>query len=139
MTIALDTNILVSLINRADPLNEAVGRVLDSLSEERLVVCGAVYAELLAFRRRTESFVDVFLSETRIDIDWTVGESIWRVAGHTFSKYADRRRKAKTGHPRRILTDFLIGAHAIENSYPLFTLDEGHYRTAFPKLKLIRV
>jgi len=138
MTAAIDTNVLVSLINRADPLNVEVERALDSFSTERLVVCAAVYAELLAFRGTTRSSVDNFLAVTRIDVDWDVNEPIWRSAGKAFSEYAARRRKARSGQPRRILTDFVIGAHANENSYSLITLDHKIFRSAFPKLKLIR-
>ena len=39
--------------------------------------------------------------------------------------------------PRRILADFLIGAHALDRGASLATMDEEHYRTAFPKLDLI--
>ena len=37
----------------------------------------------------------------------------WRVAGKAFQKYASRRQKQQAGRPRRILADFLIGAHAL--------------------------
>jgi predicted nucleic acid-binding protein len=37
--------------------------------------------------------------------------------------------------PRRILADFLIGAHALVNGYKL-TLDAGTYRVSFAKLGL---
>lgn len=126
-------------MNRADPLNEAVEQVLDGFSNERLLVCGAVYAELMAFRGRTEPSLNKFLSATRIDIDWAVNEAVWRSAGQAFSKYAGRRRKGKAGQPRRILTDFLIGSHAYENGYSLLTLDNKIFRSAFPKLKLVTV
>jgi predicted nucleic acid-binding protein len=38
--------------------------------------------------------------------------------------------------PRRILADFLIGAHAVVSGYKLLTLDAGIYQTSFPKLKI---
>ena len=72
-------------------------------------------------------------------IDWTTDESIWRVAGKAFQKYANRRQKQKVGSPRRILADFLIGAHAVEKGYGLLTLDYGIYRAAFPKLQIVKV
>lgn len=40
-------------------------------------------------------------------------------------------------HPRRILADFLIGAHALTNGYALLTLDKSGFRSAFPALKLL--
>ncbi|HXQ32981.1 MAG TPA: PIN domain-containing protein [Anaerolineales bacterium] len=105
----------------------------------KLIICGAVFAELLAFPRRTETFLNQFLNDTGIVVDWAIDESIWRAAGKSFQKYAARRRKQRAGQPRRILTDFLIGAHAHENGYSLLTLDEGMYRTAFPKLHIIKI
>lgn len=66
-------------------------------------------------------------------------ESVWRTTGKSFQKYASRRRKQRAGQPRRILADFLIGAHALEKGYSLLTLNEGLYRAAFPKLHIVRV
>jgi len=57
-------------------------------------------------------------------------ESCW--AG--VPRYAERRRKQRDSGTRRILADFLIGAHADARGFRLLTLDERIYRTAFPKL-----
>jgi hypothetical protein len=99
-----------------------------------MVIAGPVYAELLAGPSRTEEFLDRFLAETGIAIDWAMEETIWRLAGVRFQQYARRRRSA----PRRILADFLIGAHAVRNASALLTLDSGLYRIAFPELELLR-
>jgi hypothetical protein len=72
-------------------------------------------------------------------VDWSMDESVWRAAGKSFQKYATRRRKQRSGQPRRILADFLIGAHALEKGYSLLTLDDGIYRAAFPKLHIVKV
>jgi predicted nucleic acid-binding protein len=66
-------------------------------------------------------------------------EAFWRAAGQAFQKYAARRREKPASGPRRILDDFLIGAHASERGYRLLTLDDRLYRAAFPSLALIRV
>ena len=140
MISAIDTNVLVALWDRDDSLNLAAQAALDAaFASGKLVICGAVFAELLAFPRRTESFLSQFLNDTGIAVDWSVDESIWRTAGKSFQKYADRRRKQRAGQPRRILTDFLIGAHAFEKGYSLLTLDEGIYRAAFPKLHIVKI
>jgi len=41
--------------------------------------------------------------------------------------------------PRRILADFLIGAHATVNGYKLLTMDAGVYRAGFPRLAVVEV
>jgi hypothetical protein len=140
MITAIDTNVLVALWDRDDTLNSAAQLALDAaFARGKLVISGAVFAELLAFPRRTETFLDRFLKDTGIAVDWTTDESLWRVAGKAFQKYANRRRKQATGSPRRVLADFLIGAHALERGYSLLTLDTHIYRAAFPKLQIVKV
>ena len=140
MITAIDTNVLVALWDRDEALNSAAQAALDAgFARGKLVISGAVFAELLAFPRRTESFIDEFLKETGIAVDWATDEFIWRVAGKAFQSYANRRRKQQPDVVRRLLADFLIGAHALERGYGLLTLDAGIYRAAFPKLRIVRV
>jgi predicted nucleic acid-binding protein len=140
MISAIDTNVLVALWDRDDTLNSTAQAALDTaFARGKLVISGAVYAELLAFPRRTEAFLNQFLHDTEIAVDWTIDEAVWRTAAKSFQKYANRRRKQRAGQLRRILADFLIGAHALENGYSLVTLDQGIYRAAFPKLHIVRI
>ncbi|HBB97329.1 MAG TPA: DNA-binding protein [Blastocatellia bacterium] len=139
MITAIDTNVLVALWDRDDALNSIAQTALDSaLARGRLVISGVVFAELLAFPRRTEGFIDQFLSDTGIAVEWAMSESIWRAAGRAFQSYIKRRHRGTIGS-RRLLADFLIGAHAFEKSYNLLTLDYGIYRAAFPKLAIVRI
>ena len=50
-----------------------------------------------------------------------------------------RRKQQGDSGPRRILADFVIGAHAMHLASALLTLDRGLYRVAFPKLKILTV
>ncbi len=59
---------------------------------------------------------DPFFRETGISIDWALDESVWRTADRAFQGYTARRRKQRDAGPRRILADFLIGAHALEKA-----------------------
>ena len=140
MTIAIDTNALVALWTDENALNLAAQKALDEArSRGGLVVSGAVYAELLAEPECKEEFVDRFFAEVGIAVEWGFSGRIWRSAGEAFRMYAERRRKQKGAEPRRILADFLIGAHALVSGYKLLTLDERTRRTAFPRLAVIRV
>jgi predicted nucleic acid-binding protein len=113
----------------------AVQTALESaFSRGNVNVAGAVFAELLAGPGRTESFVAGFFDDAGIAVDWDLGEAIWRSAGRAFRDYADRRRKHGALGPRRLLADFVVGAHATVHGYRLLTLDERLYRAAFPKL-----
>jgi predicted nucleic acid-binding protein len=137
MTTAIDTNVIVALWNEDDIQNLAAQRALEETQGRGgLVICGAVYAELLAAPARTEAFVDGFCEETGIAVEWELGERVWRAAGMAFQSYAARRRKQREAEPRRILTDFLIGAHALVGGYKLLTLDGRTYQASFPRLAI---
>jgi predicted nucleic acid-binding protein len=69
-------------------------------------------------------------------VEWELGERVWRAAGAAFQSYAGRRQKQKGAEARRILADFLIGAHALVNGYKLLTLDASVYQASFPRLAI---
>jgi predicted nucleic acid-binding protein len=81
--------------------------------------------------------LDEFLSTTGISTDFDIEEEVWRVAGHRFAKHAARRRATRGGHPRRLVADFVIGAHALLRADRLLTLDTSIYKQDFPELKII--
>jgi predicted nucleic acid-binding protein len=135
MTTAVDSNVLIALWNEDDSLNALARSALDATLERgNLVIAAPVFAELLAAPSRTESFLDSFCRETGIAVDWNLGQPVWRAAGRAFQQYAARRKKQRDSGPRRILADFLIGAHAMQNGFRLLTLDDRLYRAAFPQL-----
>jgi predicted nucleic acid-binding protein len=135
MTTAIDTNVIVALWANDPGLNLAAETALEaSFRRGSLVVAAPVFAELIAAPGRTEEFVNSFLEENGIPIDWDLNEPIWRSAGRAFQAYAERRRRQRDHATRRLLADFLIGAHADIRGYRLLSLDERLYRAAFPTL-----
>ena len=137
MTTAIDTNVVVALWDKDPTLSLAAQTALEAaFNRGNLVVSAPVFAELIAAPGRTETFVTSFLEETGIAIDWDLGEAVWRSAGRAFQGYAERRRRQRDKGGRRILADFLIGAHAQTRSYRLLTLDERLYKVAFPSLTI---
>jgi predicted nucleic acid-binding protein len=138
MTISIDTNVLIALWNEDDSLNSAARAALDSaLARGSLVIAAPVYSELLAAPSRTEAFLDTFCRETGIAVDWSLSEAVWRMAGRAYQQYVARRKRQGELGPRRILADFLIGAHALNNGFRLLTLDDRLYRAAFPRLMIL--
>lgn len=127
--ICLDTNAILALRFQEDSA-EAVARFLDSVPQ--MVVCGPVVAELMPRDPQAEEW----LSETGIGVDWTLGRAVWRKVGDLHREYAARRRRSGGGMPRRILTDYLIGAHAEISGLPLFTLNPSDY-VPFNDLKIL--
>ena len=140
MTTAVDTNVIVALWDRDKALSSAAQAGLDSALERgSLVISAPVFAELMAAPGRSESFLASFCKDTGIVVEWHLEELVWRTAGQAFQAYAGRRRKQRESSPRRILADFLIGAHALRRGYHLLTLDDHLYRAAFPDLSLVRI
>ena len=137
MRTAIDTNILSALWS-GEPLASAVSEVLDQAATDGgLVVSAVVYAELLAHPKAKLDFVDGFLSSTGISIDFDLGEPVWREASIRFSKYANRRRASRGGRAKRLLADFIVGAHALLSADRLLTLDRSRYSRDFPELQQI--
>jgi hypothetical protein len=137
MTTAIDTNVIIALWDRDDAVSTAAQSALDAaLRRGALVVAAPVFAELLAAPGRDETFLDAFFRDTGITVDWNLDETVWRTAGRAFQKYTARRRRQHDSGPRRILADFLIGAHAFERGCSLLTFDDRLYRSAFPDLRI---
>jgi len=137
MTTAIDTNVIVALWDPNELLSSVANSALyAALGRGRLVISAPVFAELMAVPRRSEAFLDGFLHDTSISVDWNLDESIWRTAGRAFQAYGVRRRRNRDAGPRRILADFVIGAHALKRDCRFLTLDEGLYRAAFPQLDI---
>jgi predicted nucleic acid-binding protein len=138
MTISIDTNVISALWNNDDKFNTVAAKILGRIhSQGKLVVSGPVYSELIAGPLKDENVLDDFFADAGIAIEWTLGEEIWREAGRAYRGYVLRRNRSSKQSPRRILADFLIGAHALVRGYTLLTLDGEHYRAAFPTLTIV--
>lgn len=161
MITAIDTNVLSWLLFSRDAEKAyAVSAALQARkSRGGLILCGLVYAELLALGKPDE--VRAKLREMRIDVDPVFGDDILETAGAAWGQYARNRQQAggrgryrcecggentwtckqcgkPLDGPKRVLADFLIGAHALHRAKVLLTYDRGVYMTYFPKLPLIK-
>src|SRR6266540_4249231 len=139
MTTAIDTNVFADLWSGASELSAPARMALERASSRgALVIAPAVYAELIALPRRDPAAVDRFLRDTRIGIDWNLDEAVWRTAALAYRGYSERRRRDRgSSQPRRILADFIIGAHALHIATALLTSDRNIYQAAFPSLTIV--
>ena len=94
------------------------------------------YAELLAAPGNTQDHLASLLQRGQIQVDWDTSETVWRMSGQAYGAYARRRAKSGGGPPRRILADFLIGAHASTTADRLLARDRGFYRSYFAGLEV---
>jgi predicted nucleic acid-binding protein len=137
MKTAVDTNVFVALFSGdADASVAAQAALEEARAGGPLGISPAVYAELVA--GRDEAFVERFLSEKDIEVDWGQNREVWGTAGARYGEYArDRRKQKGDPGPRRILADFLIGAHAVHCAKALLTSDSSIYGTYFSELKVL--
>ncbi|GAA5532149.1 type II toxin-antitoxin system VapC family toxin [Deinococcus aluminii] len=137
MISALDTNVLAAVMY-SEPTAERISQHLQLLRlSGDLLICGPVYAELSAGPQVTPLRLDHFLNDVNVHVDWRLDEAVWRSSGAAFATYAARRRASGGGSPRRVLADFVIGAHALSRGAQLVTLDAQHYAACFPELHVV--
>lgn len=138
MTTSIDSNVIGALWNSQDAGNlDAMKMLGQTRKQGNLVVIGPVYSELMAGPLRDVAAMDEFFAQAGIAIEWVLGEDVWREAGKAYRGYSLRRLRSGGGLPRRLLVDFVVGAHALLSGYTLLTLDRRLYAAAFPKLKII--
>ncbi|MEX2260870.1 MAG: type II toxin-antitoxin system VapC family toxin [Bryobacteraceae bacterium] len=137
MRTAIDTNVISALWSREPGAAEMAKLLGQAQNEGGLVISAPVYVELLAHPKASANFVDRFLVETSVTTDFNFSEAIWREAARAFADHSGRRRKGTRNSPKRLLADFLIGAHAFLEADRLLTLDPSRYQADFPGLQLI--
>lgn len=137
MRTALDTNVFSALWSKESISTRVAEKLVESKSSGAVIVSAAVYAELLAHPTFPEASINAFLSETGIAVDFSFSTVVWLEAGRRYARYAARRRRASAQEPKRMLADFMIGAHAVSEADRFMTLDPDRYRRDFPELRLV--
>ncbi len=137
MRTAIDTNVLSALWSK-EPLASDIARNLgNAKADGGLVVSAPVYVELQAYPKATESFVNDFLADTGIAVDFESQQPVWVEVGRRFARYAKRRRQSAHQVPKRLLADFIIGSHALAHADRFMTLDPKRYERDFPEAYII--
>ena len=125
----VDTNVLIDIINDDPQFAEASTEMLGRCAESGiLVVNPVIYGEVGAICDSLEE-LDSLLPRELFRRDDLIWEATF-LAGQAFRRY----RKNK-GQKKRVLANFLIGAHASVAGFGLISRDNG-YRKYF-KLELL--
>jgi predicted nucleic acid-binding protein len=122
------------------------------LAKGRLVICEIVYAEL-ASQFLSAQDLNRFLAETGIRLVNSNEKALY-IAGEKWVEYSKKKspmqcfhcgRHLKLSCPhcasviltrQRVLSDFIIGAHALVHADILLSRDRGVYKTYFNELKI---
>jgi predicted nucleic acid-binding protein len=134
---AIDTNVLSAIWSRernAQSLSESLAHLM---RQGTLRIAPVVLSELLAYPGATETFIRNFLTDTMIKIDFELDQQVWLEAGRRFAQHVVRRRAAASHEPKRLLPDYIVGAHALLHADQLMTLDSSRFKRDFPELRLL--
>lgn len=131
MITAVDTNVLIDVYFRSESFGErSLERLVNAYDNGAVVISNVVYAELAA-AIPNRSDLERALAASNVTTS-NLNEAIAFEAGLRWREYRQR------GGPRsRIITDFLIGAHALITADGFLTRDRGFYRTYFPELSTV--
>jgi predicted nucleic acid-binding protein len=154
MITAVDTNILLDILIPDEAFLESSKELLDRhISKGQLIICELVYAELSS-QFLDEQELRSFIAGTGIRLVPS-DQRVLDLAGRTWRAYR-RNRKALLQCPscgksiavacpscnsvltirQHIISDFLIGAHALHNAEILLTRDRGFYKAYFKGLRI---
>ena len=125
----VDTNVLIDIIHDDPKFAEASTQALERCAESGILVINPViYGEVGAICDSLEE-LDSLLPQELFRRDDLIWESSF-LAGQAFRRY----RKNK-GQKKRVLADFLIGAHASVAGFGLISRDAGYQK--YFKLELL--
>ena len=154
MVSAVDTNILLDIL-LPDPrfLEPSKELLRKAVLGGKVIISEIVYAELSAQFSRQEE-LDAFLGDMGIIVQPS-NRAALREAARAWLRYIRRRGKELLCHKcgfrklvkcercreiistrQHIISDFLVGGHALVLADTLLTRDRGFYRTYFTELKL---
>jgi hypothetical protein len=154
MITAIDTNILLDILIPDAEFAQNSKELIDAYHEKgQLMICEIVYSELSS-QFPSDIELKSFMNETYIRLVNSDGR-VLALAGEKWKQYT-RGRSDKLQCPscgmkvsvrcpkchkdilfrQHIISDFIIGAHALVNADLLLTRDRGFYRTYFPDLKI---
>jgi predicted nucleic acid-binding protein len=130
MRTALDSSVILDVLTNDKKWADASQQALtEAISLGSLVIGECVLAEITPALDSGD--ISTFLGEWGIQFLPT-SQAAAVLAGEMYRTYLKRKGKAK-----RVLPDFLIGAHAQHHSDRLLARDRGYYRDYFSGLLLI--
>jgi predicted nucleic acid-binding protein len=134
MRTAIDSSVILDVL-AADPqhADRSEAALRRCAAEGALIVGECVVAEIAPVLGGREPELRELLRDWSVEFVPSTEESA-ALAGAMFATYLGRRRPAGL---RRVVPDFLIGAHAAVLADRLLARDRGYYRDYFKRLALL--
>jgi predicted nucleic acid-binding protein len=133
MSWAVDTCVLIDLLENDPTFGETSADLLEKSSRDGLVICPVTMVELAPAFDGSLGTQKHFLEQVGIDFTegWTLADT--ECAHRAWHAYIQARRASDA--PKRPIADLLIGAFACRHQ-GLITRNPTDFRRWFPKLKL---
>jgi predicted nucleic acid-binding protein len=129
--ILVDSSVVLDLVLNDPNWGTWSQAALDNAgADNQFVINDIIYAEV-SIGYQSVAELDIAISALGLQIAPIPKEALFR-AGKAFRKY-----KARAGTKTGVLPDFLIGAHAAVEGWPLLTRDPTRVRSHFPTVELI--
>lgn len=131
MITAIDTSVLIDIFGADPKFGYASAEALRTcIKEGTICACEVVWTETAAIFDNRDNFLEAMQK---------LGMEYSELEQETSLIAADmwRRYRKSGGKRERVVADFLIGAHAMNQCDRLLTRDRGFYRDYYTKLKVV--
>ena len=130
--IAIDSSALLDVLTDDPVFGEVSSAKLQSaLERDDVVICDVVLAEIATKIEPVDDLLDA-LAELRVNFSGTSEQAALR-AGIMQRRFRERGGRRN----ERMVSDFIVGAHALLQCNALITRNQGFFRDYFKGLKII--
>jgi len=131
MISAVDSSVILDVLtDNARFAEPSLGALRKGAQQGKLIVCECVITEVFPALSDTSKLEDLLTDWGLVFVPSTMESAV--VAGGMFAAYLKR-----SGEKKKVIADFLIGAHALVHADRLIARDRGYFRDYFKALRIL--